>query len=132
MKYYDDKTYQLAATMNKLCSALSYIALSFFIIGMIISKLIAIEMIFLFQYTYCGLLMLKKLETLMDPLKALWITNGFNIFVNDSQPIKLPPRVSQIFFKSEFIANFNFNFIVIILPFIIGSILYLIGKYRDS
>jgi len=40
-------------------------------------------MIFVFQFTYCGLLTLKKLESLMDPLKALYVTNGYNAIGSD-------------------------------------------------
>ena len=47
--------------MKIVVKVLAYGSMSVFILGMTISTLIGIEMILIFQFTYCGLVMLKKL-----------------------------------------------------------------------
>ena len=50
---------------------------AFLICFLLVSKLMAIEMILIFQITYAALILLKKVELFMRPLRSLWIVNGF-------------------------------------------------------
>lgn len=61
------------------------------------SRLMAVEMLFVFQFTFCGLITLKKLESLMEPFRHLWVVNFYNRLSDIAA--ELPPRVSVLFFK---------------------------------
>ena len=80
--------YQFYETADKAVKGLLIVVLvSFMLLFLLVSKLIAIEMIFVFQFTYCGLIMLKKLEGLMEPFKNLWICNFYNELYKVSNPL---------------------------------------------
>jgi hypothetical protein len=108
---------------------LSGISCIVFILGLISSRLMAIEMIFVVQITYVGLSNLDKLETLMYPFINLWPVNGFNkIPLFNSSNKDIPTRISVIGFKAYFLENFNVNVILIILPFLVGVGLLIISR----
>ena len=92
--------YQFYETADKAVKGLLIVVLvSFMLLFLLVSKLIAIEMIFVFQFTYCGLIMLKKLEGLMEPFKNLWICNFYNELYKVSNPLfclqTLPSSISR-------------------------------------
>ena len=95
-----------------------------------LSKLIAIELILVPQIAFAGLIMIEKIESLLQPLANLRITNGYNPLFKDAVP--LPPRLSILFYQGQFLSNFNACLTFIILPIIIGLVLLAIGKVRKS
>ena len=120
--------YQFYEVANKAMKGLSIVVLvCFMLLFLLVSKLIAIEMIFVFQFTYCGLIMLKKLEGLMEPYKNLWICNFYNELYKAS-PLNLPPSINSIYYKSEFLANFNLDFLPLFLPLLVSIILITLSK----
>jgi len=60
-KLYDSQTYYMQEILQVIVQVVSYVAMGVFILGMLVSRLIAIEMIFIFQFTHCGLVTLRKL-----------------------------------------------------------------------
>ena len=92
----------------------------------------AVEMITVLQIAFIGLILIDKLEALMDPLKHLWPVNGYNGIVEDNDPSLLPSRVVAPFYNAFFFANFNINFIFIIWPILVGVIVYVIGKKKKD
>ena len=58
------------------------------------SRLMGIEMIFIFQVAYVGLVMVAKLEALMLPLRHLKIVAGYSGLLPDSSSANLPERFS--------------------------------------
>lgn len=105
---------------------------SFMICFLVVSKLMAIEMILIYQLTYSALMMIKKLELFMLPLRNLWIVNGYNKLLPDSPAITLPGRISEIYYKADFLSNFSIDVALVLLPVIVGACLILIGKVRSS
>lgn len=65
----------------------------FLICCLLVSKLMGIEMIFIFQVGYAGLLLVTKQEALMVPLRHLKIVNGYNQLMPDSSSSNLPQRL---------------------------------------
>jgi hypothetical protein len=55
-----------------------------------------VELIFVPQVAFAGLIMVEKMEALLQPLKFFFITNGYNLPIKDN--IQPPPRVSSLFF----------------------------------
>ena len=82
------------------------------------------------QIAFAGLIMIEKIESLLQPLANLRITNGYNPLFKDKVP--LPPRLSILFYQGEFLSNFNACLAIIALPIIIGLVMLLIGKVRKS
>lgn len=58
-----------------------------------VSKLMAIEMILIYQVGYGGLLVLEKLEVYMRAMRKLWVVNGFNEVLGD-RARSLPGRLT--------------------------------------
>ena len=72
--------------------------------------------------------MIEKMESLLQPLRYLFITSG-HIPLNNNNT-NLPPRISNLFLGAEFFNNFNISIIFILLPLFIGLILYYLGKRK--
>jgi hypothetical protein len=89
-------------------------------------------MILIFQIAYASLLMVEKKELLMVSLRNLWIANGYNNLIADNAAIGLPQRVSEIYYKGSFLANFNLNIVVVLLPLLVGLVLTVVGKFRKQ
>ena len=58
-----------------------------------VSKLMGLEMIFIFQIGYIGLMMVTKLEASMAALKGLNISVGYNGLLADSSTSSIPIRL---------------------------------------
>ena len=70
------------------------LAVGLFVLScLLVSKLLAVEMIFIFQVGYAGLLLVTKKEALMVPLRYLKIVNGYNQLISDSSSNSLPQRL---------------------------------------
>jgi hypothetical protein len=112
---------------------LTGLSCSTFILGLLSSRLMAVEMIFVIQVAYVGLSTLDKLETLMYPLINLWPVDGFNRIPLFNQSNKdLPSRIAVIGFKTYFLENFNGNMILIVLPFLVGGGLMIVGRVKKD
>lgn len=89
-------------------------------------------MMMVVQIAYTGLISVDKLETLLYPLINLWPVNGYNKILPDKTNSNLPPRVSIVGYKSWFLANFNADAALILLPFIVGLALYIYSKAKGD
>ena len=131
LKYYSDEVYDLWPIMVTLVEVLVYFSLTCFILGFFFSsKLMAVEMIGVIQIAYLGLIIIDKLEALLQPLVFLWPINGYNDLIEDISP--LPSRVFTTGYKANFFSNFSLNFIIISLPILIGYILYKVGQKKEK
>jgi hypothetical protein len=95
-----------------------------------LSKLIAIELILVPQITFAGLIMLEKIETLLQPLNGFKIVNGYNPLFKDS--IELPTRLHLLFYQGNLLSNFNICLVIVLLPLIVGLVLLGVGKIMKS
>ena len=131
LKVYDEDVYNMLPVIKALAFILACLALAVFLFGLFgSSKLMAVEMIAVLQLAYIGLIMIDKLEALVYPLLYLWPVNGYNILLPDGDTSSLPPRVSAIGYKSYFLANFSINFVIALIPFIVGGVLFAIARRK--
>lgn len=72
--------------------------------------------------------MLIKLEALMYPYRYLWIFNGYN-YINEGTPAP-EGRFSAVYYKTEFMDNFNVDFIIFFLFIVIGGVMLLVNRYK--
>ena len=91
------------------------------------SKMIAMETLLIFQFTYGGIIMMRKIEPLMIPYKKLWVFNGYNQN-NQLGDSFLPPNIKIMGYGSEFFSNFNFGIVFLLLPALGGLVLYIVYK----
>ena len=61
----------------------------------------------------------------------LWPINGYNRIIRDSSGV-VPARVSTLGYKDYFLANFNLTLVFVVLPLVVGVVLYLVGKFKDK
>ena len=101
LKVYSSEVYDLAEKEDYMV----WTAVGIFLLCcLLVSKLMGIEMIFIFQVGYAGLLLVTKQEALMVPLRNLKIVNGYNQLMPDSSENNLPQRLSEIFYSASFLA----------------------------
>ena len=132
LKVYSSEVYDLAEKEDYMVWAAALLAVGLFLLCcLLVSKLMGIEMIFIFQVGYAGLLLVTKQEALMVPLRHLKIVNGYNQLMPDSSANNLPQRLSEIFYSASFLANFAFGLIVVLLPLIIGLIVLIVAKTKS-
>ena len=119
----------MVPTLKVLAFILLFLTLAVFLFGMIASsKLIAVEMLAVVQLAYIGLIMIDKMEALIYPLINLWPINGYNNLANDDTEV--PSRVSAPGYKALLLANFNIDFVLIVIPFIVGICFWAYGRKK--
>ena len=106
--------------------------LAFLLAVVFVSKLMGLEMIFILQMGYVGLMMVTKMETSMAPLKHLKIVSGWSGFIGDSSASNLPSRLSELYLNAFFFANFMIGVLIVMIPLIIGAIVSLMGKVKNN
>jgi hypothetical protein len=95
LKAYPSEVYDLAAKEDYVVWTLAALALGLLLLCLLFgSKLMGIEMIFVFQATYGGLLVVTKMEALLVPLRHLSVTSFYSGLLPDSAGSSLPQRLS--------------------------------------
>lgn len=98
LKYYDENIYNLLDIMKTLTEVTAFLYIGIcFVCFILLSKLIAIELILVPQIAFAGLIMIEKIEALLEPLNNFKLTNGYNPMFTDS--ILLPPRLLILFYQ---------------------------------
>ena len=91
--------YELADTESYVVMALGSMAMLVLILAcLMVSKLMGIEMIFIFQITYAGLMMITKQEALMVPLRHLRIVSASLDVISDASAANLPEGLANIYY----------------------------------
>lgn len=131
LKVYTSDQYNMVSTMEYVVWGIAIIGLIAFLLGVIFSsKLIALEMMYILQVSYAGLLLVEKKELLMIPVRYLRITNGYNDLLSDDS--NTPGRVSDIYYRGSFLSNFNVNVVLALLPLIVGLIVLIASKIKKD
>lgn len=131
LKVYTSEQYDMVSTMEYIVWAIGIVGLVAFLLGIIFSsKLMALEMVYILQVGYGGLLLVEKKELLMVPVRYLRITNGYNDLLSDNSIT--PGRVSDIYYRGAFLSNFNLNIVLALLPLIIGLIILIVSKVKKQ
>jgi hypothetical protein len=127
LKFYTDQQYEMADTFSRLVPILSYVIVGLLVLMFVFeSKVIALEMQLLFQFTYGGLIMLRKMEVSLYPFEGLWIFNGYAYPIGDGT--RVDARVAALGYHADFLSNFNVNLIIYLLPLAVGSLLFVARK----
>lgn len=121
-------------TLNILGYVLLGLAFGGFFFGLIFSsKLMGVEMMLVLQVAFVGLMGLDKLEGLLYPLVRLWSVNGYNrIGLQDKMGSIVPARYTVLEYKTWFLPNFNVDFVLIVLPFVVGLAVYIYSKVKSD
>ena len=118
--------------MATLTEVLLYFSLSVFLLCFLfVSKLMAVEMILVVQIAFVALMIIDKIEALLSPLMYLWPINGYNRLIKDYSNSVVPTRVATLGYKGYFLANFNLTMIFLLLPLVVGVVLYGVGKFKE-
>lgn len=119
--------------LNVLVYILLALSLFGFFFGLLSSKLIGVQMIMVVQIAYIGLITIDKLQSLLYCLINLWPSNGYNkLALPDKLNSYIPTRVSVIGYKTYFLANFNLDLILMLLPIIVGLIIFIFSKIKND
>lgn len=94
LKYYDESIYNMLDLMDTMTRVTAYLYLGVFVVCFcFVSKLIALELILVPQIAFAGLIMIEKIESLLQPFNNLSIVNGYNPLFPSPSSSNLPPRL---------------------------------------
>ena len=110
--------------------ALSILSLIFFVIGFYSNKIIILECLFVFQIAFYSLICINELSPIQYSLTSLMYSTGVNhSFFSSFSSHK---RVRTVKISSNFLNNYNFTSIFILLPFIISIVISSVNMMRKS
>ncbi len=120
-KYYDASVYRMANIISLLCTIISAISLTFFILGLISGKMIGVEMMAVIQISFFGLMSLTEMNPCFAALSSLKFVNGYNsLGANPFLDRLTPTQARGIFLLSRFTENFNFTALIILIPLLVS------------
>ena len=104
-----------------------------FLLGYYAGKLIAIELIFMFQLTFFSLLTIQDLSPTFFELSKLTYSRGYSFKVMETE-MDIHRHFYPAGFLLEFINNYNLMSVLILLPPLIALILLLVNccKYKNG
>lgn len=97
-------------------------------VGFFKGKIIALELIAVFQLSYLSLLSLNRLSPIFYSLIGLSLSFGYTINLFPSKSINNLHNMLNL--KLQFFDNYNTSFAFVLLPLIISLFLYLIVKAK--
>lgn len=128
LNYYSDKEYTLAKILQYIVLTMAIIALLLFLLGFYCNKLIALELLALYQVTFFSLSSLTDLSPNYQALTYLSLCNGYNpdLFASAPADRRFYPLGMQI----SLFDNYNLTFLVILIPLLLSLILYVVNKCK--
>ena len=130
--YYPTSTYSEGSAVEYILLAATIAGL--FLCGIAMRKLIGLELMSLLQMSFFTLTLCSTLA----PIFTLWgkmgyITNGFN-YLPDSinnlfTQFSMPQNIQNIFYRPQYLQNFNWMFLAEIAAFLLGTLFMVVGKY---
>jgi hypothetical protein len=104
--------------------ALSAIALLLFICGFFSRKIIALEVITIFQVAYLSLVALDRLPPTMHALSGLALSCGFALDIFHSGAVM--GKFSALKLQASFIDNYNLSILFVVLPIAVSLVIRII------
>ena len=65
LKYYESSIYETRNSLRIVILMLACLAVVIFILALLVNRILALDMILVFQFTYCGVSLLTDMEALM-------------------------------------------------------------------
>jgi hypothetical protein len=128
--FYDDKVYAMQGAVEKLATAIAFMSLAFFVVGIISGKMVGIEMMAVVQISFFSLVTLSQLNPCFAALSRLQFANGYNSLHSGTHlqdkltPIQ--PKGIQLF--SRFAENFNFTLALVLVPALSALVCFVLSK----
>jgi len=76
--FYSPEVYKIAGVTGKLATAVSFLSVAMFVLGLISDKMIGVEMMAVIQVSFFSLVSLSQLNPCFSALASLWLVNGYN------------------------------------------------------
>lgn len=129
--FYDQSVYDMADIVSVISYGVGSLYLFTFLLGVFARKLIGVETMAVIQITYLSLLTLSSMNPCLRALANIWFVNGFNFFSLSKGHLldpHTPLSVKGIYLYSRFFENYNFTFLLIIVPYIVSIICFLLSN----
>ena len=107
---------------------LSGLALLIFILGFLKGKIIALELIAVFQLSYLSLLSLTRLSPMLYSLIGLSLSCGYTVNLFSSKTVN--SHHNMLGLRLQFFDNYNTSIAFVLLPLLISLVLSLIAKAK--
>lgn len=125
---YPAEEYTLATVFEYVAAGASLLALGFFFMGLFSGKIIALEMLAVFQVTYFSLLSLENLRPTFSALRFLSFSCGFSLKVLPT--VWAHRRFTGIGLQFPFLNNFNLAVVLLAVPLLLSGALALANRCR--
>lgn len=130
--FYDEGTYGRSKAITFLAEVIAGCYLLFYLLAVFMRKLVGIEMMGVIQISFLSLLTLPSLNPNFEALFTIWFVNGFNYFSLSSKShlkdIYTPLQVKGVSLFSRFTENYNITFALILIPYLISLICFILSK----
>lgn len=83
------------------------------------------------QISYLSLLTIKEINPCFKALTNIWFINGFNYYAltkNYLMDALSPIKIKGIFLYSQFFQNYNFTFILVLIPMTVALGFLILSK----
>lgn len=108
-----------------------YIGLLGMLFGVFLGKFIGVEMSGVVQIAFIGLLTMPNLHPLFSPMTAMGYITGPDQR-SMSGPANVPNQIYAIQYSSQLASSLNYSMILLLLPLIVGAILFTLSKCITS
>lgn len=105
-------------------------------------KFIGVEMVGVVQASYIGLMVVKKIQPVMEPLMRMGFVNGVNTLLSDQRRRLVtdgtvvngvvPVNVAALEYDSQMAYSFNYTVILLLLPPLMSLIFFIASKITKS
>lgn len=130
--FYDEATYGQVKISEALANAVMYLSLGGFVLGLFTVKYIGVEMMGVVQLAFIGLISVDYLQPTLAPLSKIGFVNGVNTMFQNTTAAELgltslPNRITALQYEPAMAYTLNYTVALLILPFLISLILYLLS-----
>jgi beta-lactamase regulating signal transducer with metallopeptidase domain len=108
-----------------------YLSLAGFLAAVFTAKFIGVEMMGVIQAAFLGLMIMIHLQPMLATFSQMNYVSGINNLFDSSKMASasmLPNRLTALQYAALFTYNFNYTFILLVLPIIVGLILFIVSK----
>lgn len=128
--FYSPKEYLIFDVIEKMSIVLVVLSWVAFFLAIFGSKLVGVEMMAVIQLFFWALISNRYLHTGFQSFLNVKFANGYNEIANSLPSNR--PKINGIDQEYLFIYNFNWSCLLILLPFVLGFVLHLIGKLKKQ
>jgi hypothetical protein len=121
--------------LDLLSTVIMYLSLAGLLAGVFTAKFISVEMMGVIQVAFLGLMIMVHIQPILATLTHMSYVNGINSLFDNLKMASasvLPNRLTALQYQAQLTYSFNYTFVLLVLPMIIGLVLFIVSKIWKS